>query len=187
VNKVGRYLTNTTAATVVFESATPNWKDNKIRLNKVHVVSMPRSIQKEFIEGAQEKDPIVVQGDLLAGVELDEDEKDRKNLKGMPWFDLTIDTVEVELSLVRLMEGKGIVKNADVKGVRGILDNRRGNWNKDAPFDPKAVRKSHIPGDFEIEGLSIDDLSITVYMPTGFRPFPISILSAQLSRLRRQW
>lgn len=186
MHKVGKHLTNTTEAIVVFESATPNWKDNKIRLNKVHVVSMPRSIQKEFIQGTQEGEPNVVQGDLLAGVELDQDEKGRKNLKRMPWFDLTIDTLEVELSLVRLMEGKGIVKSADVRGVRGILDNRRGNWNKDAPFDPEAVRKSHTPG-FEMEQLSIDDLSLTVYMPTGFRPFPISILQAQLSRFRRQW
>lgn len=109
MHKVGKHLTNTTEAIVVFESATPNWKDNKIRLNKVHVVSMPRSIQKEFIQGTQEGEPNVVQGDLLAGVELDQDEKGRKNLKRMPWFDLTIDTLEVELSLVRLIEGKGIV------------------------------------------------------------------------------
>jgi distribution and morphology protein 31 len=187
VNKVGRYLTLTSEATVVFESATPNWKDGKIRLNNVHVWCMPRSIQEEFHHGTQEKDPAVVQGDLLAGVKLEEDEKDQNNLNRMPWFDLTIDTLEVELSLIRLMEGKGLIKRTDVKGVRGIFDNRRGNWNKDAPFDAEAIRKKHIPGNFEIEQLTIDDLSVIVYMPTGFRSFPISILQAHLSRLRRQW
>lgn len=172
---------------MIFESATPNWKDGKIRLNNLHIVCMPKSVQQEFLQGTPEKEPAVVQGDLLAGVQLDEDEVGEKRLKKMPWFDLTIDTLEVELSLMRLMEGKGLVKSANVKGIRGIIDNRRGNWNKNAVFDAEAIRKRHIPGDFEMESLTIDDLLLTVYMPTGFRPFPVSILQAQLSKLRKQW
>lgn len=172
---------------MVFETATPNWKDGKIQLNNLHLYCMPKSVQEEFRLGVQEKEPTVVQGDLLAGVKLEEDEVGQKRLNKMPWFDLTIETLEVELSLMRLMEGKGIVKSADVKGVRGIVDNRRGNWNKDAVFDAEAIRKSHIPGNFELDHLSINDLSVFVYMPTGFRPFPISILQAQLSKFRKQW
>ncbi|KAI7902174.1 mitochondrial distribution and morphology proteins-domain-containing protein [Cokeromyces recurvatus] len=190
VNKMGHFLTLTSEATIVFESATPNWKDGKVRLNHLHVVCMPRSIQKEFRLGTQEKEPAIVQGDVLAHIELDEDEKSlkaQKRLKRMPWYDLTIDSIEVELSLMHLMEGKGIVKNAIVKGVRGIIDNRRSGWNKSTNWDPEAVRKSHIPGDFEIDQLILEDLSVIVYMPKGFRPFPASIIQAQLSRLRRQW
>ncbi|KAI9481310.1 MAG: hypothetical protein EXX96DRAFT_566193 [Benjaminiella poitrasii] len=189
-NKMGHFLTLTSEATVVFESAIPNWKDGKIRLNHLHVVCMPRSEQEKFRRGTQEREPMIVQGDLFAGVKLDEDEKSpkaQKRLRRMPWYDLTIDSVEVELSLMHLMEGKGIVKNAIVKGVRGIMDNRRSGWNKSPHWDAEAVRKSHIPGDFEIDQLILEDLSVIVYMPKGFRPFPASIIQAQLSRLRRQW
>lgn len=185
-NRVGRYLTSSTVATVVFESAIPNWKDGKIRLNNLHVYCMPHSVQQEFRRGIQEKEPIVVQGDVLAGVLLDEDEKDQDKLKRAPWFDLSIETVQVELNLMRLMEGKGIIKSAVIQGVRGVIDNRRGNWNANEHFDAEAIRKSHVSG-LEMDGLSIDDLSVTVYMPTGFRPFPVSILQARLSKLRKQW
>ncbi|OAD04087.1 hypothetical protein MUCCIDRAFT_143091, partial [Mucor lusitanicus CBS 277.49] len=189
-HKMGHYLTLSSEAVVVFESATPNWKDGKIRLNNVHVVCMPRSEQRKFQQGLQEKEPAIVQGDLLHGIELDQDEltpKAQKRLKRMPWFDLTIDSVEVELSLMRLMEGKGIVKSADVVGIRGIIDNRRAGWNKSAVWDAEAVRKSHIPGGFEMDRLVLEDMSVVVYMPKGFQPFPFSIIQAQFSRLRRQW
>lgn len=187
---MGHYITLSSIAVVEFESATPNWKDGKIRLNHVKVLCMPRSEQEKFRSGTQEKEPTVVQGDLLAGIELADDEKTpkaQKMLKRMPWFDLQIDTIEVELSLMRFMEGKGIIKNADIKGVRGIVDNRRSGWNKINELDPETVRKNHIPGDFEIERLTLEDLSVVVYMSKGFRPFPVSIIQAQLSRLRKQW
>lgn len=148
---------------------------------------MPHSVQQEFRLGIQEREPKVVEGELLAGVELDDDEKDQEKMRRMPWFDLSIDTIQVELNLMRLMEGKGIVKSAVIQGVRGIVDNRRGNWDANQPFDAEATRKSHIPSGIQVNGLSIDNLSVTVYMPTGFRPFPVSILQARLSRLRKQW
>ncbi|KAI8639909.1 mitochondrial distribution and morphology protein family 31/32 [Parasitella parasitica] len=189
-NKMGQYLTLTSEAVVAFESATPNWKDGKIRLNNVHVVCMPRSEQLKFQQGLQEKEPATVQGDLLNGIDLNQDEltpKAQKRLKRAPWFDLTVDSVEVELSLIRLMEGKGIVKSADIVGVRGIIDNRHAGWNKTDAWDAESVRRSHIPGDFEIDRLVLEDMSVIVYMPKGFRPFPFSIIQAQFSRLRRQW
>ena len=36
-------------------------------------------------------------------------------------FDLTVDSIDVTLSLARWLEGKGIVTDAVVKGVRGVL------------------------------------------------------------------
>ncbi|KAI8973171.1 mitochondrial distribution and morphology protein family 31/32 [Mycotypha africana] len=189
-NKMGTLLTNSSQAIITFESATPNWKDGKIRLSNVHVVSMPRSEQRKFQLYQQEKEPTIIQGDLLANIELDEDEKTPAALKRLvrvPWFDLTVDTIEVEVSLLRLLEGKGIIKSADVRGVRGIIDNRRSGWNKHSNWDAEAVRKSHIPGDFEIDRLSLEDLSVIVFMPKGFRPFPLSVIYAHLSRLRKQW
>jgi distribution and morphology protein 31 len=159
-------------------------------MNHVRVHCMPRSEQDKFRLQSQEKAPIVVQGDPLAGVPLDEDEVSpiaQKRLKKAPWFDIVIDTLDVELSLMRWMEGKGIIKSADIKGVRGIVDNRRAGWNKDAAWDSETIRKSRIPGGLEVEKLNLEDLSIIVYMPKGFRPFPVSIIKAHLSRLRREW
>ena len=188
VNRIGKYLAKTAEAIVTFDSATPNWKAGTIRLNNLHLYCMPRSIQTEFRHGLQEREPQVTQGDLLDGVELDEEEKENQaRLNKTPWFDVTIETLEVELSLVRFMEGKGLVQRAELKGVRGIIDNRRANWNKGTVFDYEAIRKKHQSGGFELEHLSIDDLSVMVYMPTGFRPFPINVLQAQLCKFRKQW
>ncbi len=36
-------------------------------------------------------------------------------------FDLTVDSIDVTLSLARWLEGKGLIADAVVKGVRGVL------------------------------------------------------------------
>ena len=36
-------------------------------------------------------------------------------------FDLTIESVDVTLSFVKWMNGKGLVENAEVRGVRGVV------------------------------------------------------------------
>ncbi|KAG1455496.1 hypothetical protein G6F56_007052 [Rhizopus delemar] len=187
VRKTGRFLSLSTGTTFSFESATPNWKDGKIRFDRIRISCMPRSEQAKFRLGIQETSPEIIQGDLLAGIELEPDEMKNAKLKRMPWFDLTADTVEFELSMLRWMEGKGVIKTASIKGIRGILDNRRGGWNKHLPWDPELVRKGRIPSHFEMERLSLDDASVTVYMPGGFRAFPISIIQAQFSKFRKQW
>lgn len=42
-------------------------------------------------------------------------------LKQYMWFDVTIESVDVTLSLIRWLDGKGLVKDAEVKGVRGTI------------------------------------------------------------------
>lgn len=42
----------------------------------------------------------------------------------MSLFDLTIDSVDVTLSLWRWLDGKGLVEDAVVRGVRGVLGSR---------------------------------------------------------------
>lgn len=39
----------------------------------------------------------------------------------MSLFDLTIDSVDVTLSLWRWLDGKGLVEDAVIRGVRGVL------------------------------------------------------------------
>ncbi|KAI8047968.1 mitochondrial distribution and morphology protein family 31/32 [Gilbertella persicaria] len=190
--RIGKYLTSATGATVIFDSAIlPNWKDGKIRFNNVKIYRMPRSEKEKFERHAAllstEVDYINKDDDPLAGVELDEDEKDNEVLKKWMWCDLVIDRVDVTLSLMRWMDGKGLVQSADIQGVRGVVDRRHVRWDPDVPYDPVAARHKYTPGDFELEKLTLEDLLVTVYQPNGFRPYPVSIFQAQLDRFRKQW
>ncbi|KAI7904563.1 mitochondrial distribution and morphology protein family 31/32 [Cokeromyces recurvatus] len=195
--RIGKYLTSATGATVVFDSAIlPNWKDGKIRFNNVRIYRMPRSERKKFQRRAallstdEEIAPLPINGDLndpLAGVEFEEDEKDNEVLRKWMWYDLVIDRVEVTLSLMRWMDGKGLVQSADIQGVRGVIDRRHVRWDPDVPYDPVTARHKYTPGDFELEKLTLEDFLVTVYQPNGFRPYPVSIFHAQLDRFRKQW
>ncbi|KAI8877937.1 mitochondrial distribution and morphology protein family 31/32 [Backusella circina FSU 941] len=191
--RIGNYLTSATGATVVFDSAiVPNWKNGKIRFNNVRIYRMPASEHERFerrMLGDDNENRIVLHDDddPLAGVELSDEERENEVLKTYMWYDLIIDRVEVTLSLIRWMDGKGLVKNADVKGVRGVVDRRHVRWDPDVPYDPVAARHQYTPGDFELEKLTLEDLLVTVYQPDGFRPYPISIFQAQLDRFRKQW
>ncbi|KAI7847472.1 mitochondrial distribution and morphology protein family 31/32 [Circinella umbellata] len=205
--RIGQYLTSATGATVVFDSAImPNWKDGKIRLNNVHIYRMPRSEREKFTRHAamissgqrnlvereqqaqqkqQQQKSMADDDDPLADVYLDDDEKDNEVLKTWMWFDLTFERVEVTLSLMRWMDGKGLIQSADIKGVRGVVDRRHVRWT--GTYDPVAARHKYTPGDFELGKFTLEDLLVTVYQPNGFRPYPISIFQAQLDQFRKQW
>ncbi|KAI9469039.1 MAG: hypothetical protein EXX96DRAFT_590231 [Benjaminiella poitrasii] len=199
--RIGKYLTSATGATVVFDSAIlPNWKDGKIRFNNVRIYRMPRSEHEKFERraallstGEHHEEELALlptngdNDDPLTGVEFDEDEKDNEALRTWMWYDLVIDRVEVTLSLMRWMDGKGLVQSADVQGVRGVVDRRHVRWDPDVPYDPVAARHKYTPGDFELEKLTLEDFLVTVYQPNGFRPYPVSIFHAQLDRFRKQW
>ncbi|KAI8089155.1 mitochondrial distribution and morphology protein family 31/32 [Halteromyces radiatus] len=196
--RIGQYLTSATGATVVFDSAiVPNWKDGKIRFNNVRIYRMPRSEREKFERHAQmltmghspqdNKQDVYTEDDPLRGVYLDEDEQQNEVLKTWMWFDLTLDRVECTFSLMRWMDGKGLVQSADVQGVRGVVDRRHVRWNPNVKYDPVAARHKYTPGDFELEKFTMEDLLVTVYQPQGFRPYPVSIFQAQLDRFRKQW
>lgn len=120
-------------------------------------------------------------------------------------FDLNIDSVDVTLSLWRWLDGKGLVEDAVVKGVRGVLgacfchpfhvlrfahqfvDRTNVYWDPDNPLDPALFRHKYVPGDFELESLQLEDLLITVYQPGGFRPFTASIFRADIREFRKRW
>ncbi|PWN37675.1 uncharacterized protein FA14DRAFT_159614 [Meira miltonrushii] len=102
-------------------------------------------------------------------------------------FDMNVDSIEVKLSFKRWWDGKGLVEDAVVEGVRGIIDRRNVFWDPDKPYDPRAARRFAKHGDFELDSLTIKDFLVTVYQPSGFRPFNLSIFEAQMPRLRKQW
>lgn len=44
-----------------------------------------------------------------------------------------------------------------------------------------------MPGDFELESLQLEDMLVTVLQPDGFRPYTVSVFSAQFPCFRKQW
>ncbi|UZJ51642.1 hypothetical protein CBS101457_000962 [Exobasidium rhododendri] len=102
-------------------------------------------------------------------------------------FDLSVDTIEVKLSFSRWLDGKGLVEDAVVQGVRGIVDRRNVFWDKEKPYDPREARRQGKNSGFELASLTVSDFLVTVYQPGDFRPFNFSIFEAQIPRLRRQW
>jgi len=101
-------------------------------------------------------------------------------------FDVTIDTVNVTLSFLKWWNGKGLLKDVEVKGVRGVVDRTSVRWSSDDE-DPLSFRHEHNPGDFELDYFKLEDLLVTIHQPDGFRPFPVSIFSCELPQLRKQW
>ena len=112
-----------------------------------------------------------------------EDEEDTNYTQ----FDLSIDSVNVTLSFTKWINGKGLLRDVEVKGVRGVVDRAQVHWDNNEYVDPKTYRHEHNPGDFEIDSFKMQDVLVTIYQPDGFRPFPISIFSCDLPQLRRQW
>ena len=85
-------------------------------------------------------------------------------------FDVTINTVNVTLSFVKWWNGKGLLRDVEVKGVRGVVDRTSVHWGGEY-IDPKTFRHEHNPGDFEIDSFKMEDLLVTIHQPNGFRPF----------------
>ncbi|CAO1615157.1 unnamed protein product [Parajaminaea phylloscopi] len=102
-------------------------------------------------------------------------------------FDLNVDSIDVKLSISRWFEGKGLIEDAVVSGVRGIIDRRNVFWDPSKPYDPRAARRTARAGDFELESLDVSDVLVTIYQPGNFRPFNFSVFHAAVPKLRKQW
>lgn len=156
--RIGQYLTSATGATVTFDSAiVPNWKEGKITFKNVRISRMPKSERAKFerktslqdgneynlhtsagspiTSGALESVTLLTgssgpdsDDNPLAGVYFDEDEKNNEVLKKWMWFDLKIESIQVTLNLVRWLDGKGLVQDADVQGVRGVVGKYVTRW-----------------------------------------------------------
>ncbi|GAA6059641.1 hypothetical protein JCM10212_004144 [Sporobolomyces blumeae] len=203
--KLGNYLTESTGVKVVFESAiVPKWglfnksegdsasTGSKIVFKNVYISRGPvkgelgvladRSTAKEVAlvdpsSRARSDDDIVS----------DDEAKLREMVSQWTHFHLSIDTVEVTLSLRRWLDGKGLVKAAAVRGVRGVVERSHIKYDPDAPTDRFKYRNVPRPGDFCLENLQIQDFLVTIYQPDDFRPYTFSIFSAEIGRLRKQW
>lgn len=101
-------------------------------------------------------------------------------------FDLSLDTVNVTLSFAKWFNSKGLLRDVEIKGVRGVIDRTSVHYSGEY-VDPRSYKHEHNPGDFEIDSFKMEDLLVTVHQPHNFRPYSISIFSCDLPQLRRQW
>lgn len=176
---IGDYLTQSAGLTVVFESAiVPRWKDGVITFRNVFVSRRPGQEKSSVKKGSSNAAAEAAAARHAAAEEIDDGNYTQ--------FDVTIDTVNVRLSFLKWWNGKGLLKDAEVKGVRGVVDRTSVQWSGD-DVDPLTFRHEHNPGDFELDHFKMEDLLVTVHQPGGFRPFSISIFSCELAQLRKQW
>ncbi|KAH6631554.1 mitochondrial distribution and morphology protein-domain-containing protein [Chaetomium tenue] len=180
---IGDYLTQSAGLTVVFESAiVPKWKDNVITFRNVFVSRRPGQ-GKSTVKKGSSNAAAEAAAARKAGLDTAVEEEDDGNYTQ---FDVTIDTVNVTLSFIKWWNGKGLLKDVEVKGVRGVVDRTSVQWNAEA-VDPLTYRHEHNPGDFELDHFRMEDLLVTIHQPNGFRPFSVSIFSCELPQLRKQW
>ncbi|KAI0854233.1 mitochondrial distribution and morphology proteins-domain-containing protein [Daldinia vernicosa] len=182
---VGDYLTESAGVNVVFESAiVPRWKDGVISFRNVFVSRRPGQVKSSVSKGSSSNAAAVAAAErgtdkeTPAPVEVDDGNYTQ--------FDLTLNAVNVTLSFVKWWNGRGLLKDVEIKGVRGVVDRTSVRWSGE-PADPLSYRHEHNPGDFEIDSFKLEDLLLTIHQPGGFRPFPVSIYSCELPQLRKQW
>ncbi|GAO14741.1 uncharacterized protein UV8b_04570 [Ustilaginoidea virens] len=180
---VGDYLTQSAGVTVVFESAiVPKWKNGVIAFRNVFVSRRPGQVESSVSKGSSDAAAVAAAGRLAQSSEPHETEDDGNYTQ----FDVTIANVNVTLSFVNWWNGKGLLKDVEVNGVRGIVDRTSVHWPEE-DTDPFSYRHEHQPGDFEIESFKLEDVLLTIHQPDGFRPFSVSIYSCELPQLRKQW
>ncbi|KAG9124680.1 Mitochondrial distribution and morphology protein 31, mitochondrial precursor [Ceratobasidium sp. 392] len=204
---ISDYLTSETGIRVVFESAVvPKWKDSRISFRNVYVSRRPNSKDNSSLhrDAGQRAAARLLAGhhhdiayhdhdEEIHGVAsggISEDSNDdipEDTGDGWTMFDLDIDSVDVTLSFARWLDGKGLIKDAVVKGVRGVVDRRSVYWDPEVHSDPTTFRHPPQPGDFELESLEVEDLLITLYQPGNFRPYTASIFRANFGLFRKQW
>ena len=188
---VGNYLTKSSGARVVFESAiVPRWGDGVITFKNVFVSRRPGQGTGKVSKGSPETAAAAAAATALA----DQARKSpstattttQEDDGNYTQFDISLETVNVTLSFTKWFNSKGLLKDVEIKGVRGVIDRTHIVHTGD-DVDPKTYRHEHNPGDFEIDSFKMDDLLVTVHQPNHFRPFSVSIYSCDLPQLRRQW
>lgn len=170
---------------MVFESAiVPKWGDGVITFHNVFVSRRPGQGKTKVSKGSSMSAAAAAAAERQAefGGGREEEEEDTNYTQ----FDVTIDTVNVTLSFVKWWNGKGLLRDVEVKGVRGVVDRTSVHWSGEY-VDPRTFRHEHNPGDFEIDSFRMEDLLVTIHQPNDFRPFSVSIFSCELPQLRKQW
>ncbi|KAK4500013.1 hypothetical protein PRZ48_008199 [Zasmidium cellare] len=192
---IGNYLTKSSGLKVVFESAVvPDWSDGVISFKNVFVSRRPQKDkrQRAVTKGSSTTAAAAAAVEAQAEKEKHKDGQvvdtaaDGEDDGNYSQFDVTIDEVQVSLSFTKWFNGKGLLHNVSVTGVRGVID-RTSVQPRVGNEDPKSYRHEHNTGDFEIDNFRMEDVLLTIYQPNDFRPFQVSVFSCELPRLRKQW
>lgn len=124
---ISDYLTSETGITIIFESAiVPKWKDSRISFKNVYVSRRPMTTPRRKKVDAHMAAAGLDVGNQTTYQGFGEDEDEEPDIlpdedTNYSMFDLNIDSVDVTLSLWRWLDGRGLVEDAVVKGVRGVL------------------------------------------------------------------
>ncbi len=190
---MGNYLTKSSGVKVVFESAiVPKWNDGVITFKNVFISRRPGQGKSKVSKGSSTTAAAAAaaaagrwndSGELQRPSQPATEEEEDTNYTQ---FDLSIDTVNVTLSFTKWFNSKGLLRDVEIKGVRGVVDRTSVHYTGEH-VDPRVYKHEHNPGDFEIDSFKMEDLLITMYQPHNFRPFSVSIFSCDLPQLRRQW
>lgn len=185
---VGNYLTKSSGVKVVFESAiVPKWNDGVITFSNVFVSRRPgKSRQRAVSKGSSAEAAAAAAAAATFGDSKGRERNDTDEDTNYTQFDVTIESVNVTLSFTKWFNGKGLLRDVEVRGVRGVVD-RTNVRPTEVYVDPKSYRHEHHTGDFEIDSFEMEDVLLTVYQPNNFRPFTVSMYSCELPRLRKQW
>ncbi|KAI8816063.1 mitochondrial distribution and morphology protein family 31/32 [Fimicolochytrium jonesii] len=166
---ISDYVTEETGMKVNFESAiVPRWKEGAIRLDNVSIVCNDKT-WRELKNSERERRGLPP---------LDDEELD----VNWTYWDITCRHIDISLSFWRWLDGKGLIKECSIKGVRGEIDRRHVEW----PADWIPKRREPQSGDFEMTRFVIEDLLVTI-RNKKFRPYSVSIFNAELPQLRKHW
>lgn len=134
---ISDYLTSETGITIVFESAiVPKWKDSRISFKNVYITRRPEAVSRARADrnAGHEHAMGYDVSNHPANHGFADDEEDTV-MDSLPeedtnysMFDLSVDSIDVTLSLARWLQGKGLVTDAVVKGVRGVLGMQILSW-----------------------------------------------------------
>lgn len=173
-------MTQAAGVTIVFESAiVPKWGDGVITFRNVFVSRRPGQTKSSVSKGSPTDA-------AAAAAVAHPDSQPTEDDGNYTQFDVIISEVNVTLSFGKWWNSTGLLKDVEVKGVRGVVDRTSVRWSGEQK-DPLSYRHEYQPGDFEIEHFKLEDLLVTVHQPGGFRPFSVSIYSCELPQLRKQW
>lgn len=98
-------------------------------------------------------------------------------------IDVSIESVEVKLSLRKYLEGAGLVEEMYIKGVRGEVNLRDVYWDPEVEY-PKQTWSS---GDYDLKKLHLEDVDVDFYFPNIERALTLSLFQFDCTRFRRQW
>ncbi|KAL2207182.1 mitochondrial distribution and morphology protein [Sarocladium strictum] len=180
--QIGDYLTQSAGVTVIFESAiVPKWNDGVISFRNVFISRRPGQSESSVSKGSSD-----AAAEAAAGRHPHTEAHEIEDDGNYTQFDVTIANVNVTMSFINWWNGKGLLKDVEVKGIRGVIDRTSVHWSSE-DTDPLSYRHTHQPGDFELESFKMEDLLLTIHQPGGFRPFSVSIYNCELPQLRKQW